>query len=113
MSYAVAETQIDGAVSWHQDAKTALAAMESRNLYVAHTGCDNASGVRPGSGGTDNVAADYDTLIANVTAADALIPLPLTKRLYDRAASGYPNYPTDVVQGEVASEENGSLPYNR
>lgn len=86
-------------------------ATEGRNLYVAHTGGNNVAGSRPYPGGAGNFTADYDTLIANVTTTDALIPLPLTKRLYGIDTAGYPNNPNDVIQGNVASEAFGSKPY--
>lgn len=112
LSYAQSGHQVSQTITQHQAAKTALAATEGRNLYVAHTGGNNVSGSRPYPGGAATFAADYDTLVANVTATDTFIPLPLTKRLYGIDAAGYPNNPDDVIQGNAASEAFGSKPYN-
>lgn len=61
-------------------ARAALAADQGANLYIAHTGGNNVTGARPYPGGEAGFAADYDGLIADVTATDTLLPLPLTKR---------------------------------
>ena len=111
-SYAQSGHVISQTILQHQQAKADLAATEGRNLYVAHTGGNNVSGSRPYPGNAGTFEADYDTLIANVTATDTFIPLPLTKRLYGIDAAGYPNNPGDVIQGNAASEAFGSRPYN-
>ena len=81
-----------------------LQATEGQNLYIVHTGGNNVSGPRPYPGGADTFTADYDSLMQDITSTDAVIPLPLTKRLYVAEPQ--------VLDGDVDSEENGSKPYN-
>ncbi len=82
----------------------ALSSTAGQNLYVVHTGGNDVSSQRPWPGGQATFQSNYDTLIQQITATDAVVPLPLTKRLYTT--------PPEVVDGDLASEENGSKPYN-
>lgn len=103
-SYAVSGYKVAQTIERHALAAADLAATEGANLYIVHTGGNNVSGPRPYPGGADVFQADYDTLMANITAADPVIPLPLTKRLYVD--------PPVVLQDDPATEANGSKPYN-
>jgi hypothetical protein len=85
-------------------AEPALSATEGQNLYVVHTGGNDVSSQRPWPGGQPAFQSNYDTLMQQITATDRVVPLPLTKRLYTTAP--------EVVDGDLASEENGSKPYN-
>ncbi len=85
-------------------AEPAIAATAGQNLYIVHTGGNNVSASRPWPGNAAQFSADYDALMQQATAADTVIPLPLTKRLYTTAPA--------VMDGDAASEANGSLPYN-
>ena len=112
-SYAEGGHKVEGAIQRHADARADLAGRPGPALYVAHIGGNNISGARPYPGGAAIFEADYATLMDNiVSAGDRVIPLPLTKRLYGIGEAGYPNNPEDVVQGDAASEANGSKPYN-
>lgn len=97
---------ISGAIARHAAAKaeTAISATEGQNLYIAHTGGNNVSGTRPWPGGQGAFQSDYTTLMQQITATDTVVPLPLTKRLYPDAPA--------VIDGDAASEANGSKPYN-
>ncbi|MEO0659825.1 MAG: hypothetical protein AAFY74_20480 [Pseudomonadota bacterium] len=81
-----------------------IAATTGQNLYLVHTGGNNVSGSRPWPGGETGFAAEYDGLMQDITATDAVVPMPLTKRLYTSAPQ--------VIHGDPASEANGSRPYN-
>jgi len=85
-------------------AEAAFAATEGQNLYIVHTGGNNVSSRRPYPGYAADLTFDYDGLMQDITATDIVVPLPLTKRLY-------PSEP-QVIAGDLASEENGSKPYN-
>ena len=110
LSYAVSGHQIANTRTRFADAKADLSTDEGNNLYIAHTGGNNVSSQRPYPGGEAAIANDYDALIADITATDTFLPLPLTKRLYGRA-SGYTD-PNSVNPADPASAANGSLPYN-
>lgn len=109
-SWASAGDQVSHTRAEFAAAKAALSADEGANLYIAHTGGNNVSGQRPWPGGQASFVADYDALIAEVTATDTLLPLPLTKRLYGKEG-GYAD-PLSVIPGDAGSEANGSKPYN-
>ena len=112
-SYAEGGHKVANAIQRHADARADLAGRPGPALYVMHIGGNNVSGARPYPGGAGVFAADYATLTDNIAAAgDRMIPLPLTKRLYGSGDPGYPNNSGDVVQGDAASEANGSKPYN-
>ena len=85
-------------------AESAIAATAGQNLYIVHTGGNNVSAIRPWPGGEAAFVSDYDALMLDITSTDAVVPLPLTKRLYTEEPQ--------VAVGDIASEENGSKPYN-
>lgn len=110
-NYAESGNTVSSTIGHHQTAQTALAATAGQNLYIVHTGGNNVSSNRPYPGGEGNFSSDYATLMANITATDTVIPLPLTKRLYGIGDAGYPGNTHDVVQGDAASEVYGAQPY--
>ncbi|MFK7942826.1 MAG: hypothetical protein AB8B85_07945 [Paracoccaceae bacterium] len=99
--------KIDGTIAKHAlaAADPAISATQGSNLYLVHTGGNNVSSYRPWPGRQDEFEQDYTALMQQITTSgDRVVPLPLTKRLY-------PDSPA-VIHGDVASEENGSKPYN-
>jgi hypothetical protein len=104
-SYAASGDTVSGTLAKAATAKADLAASQGGNLYLIHSGGNNVTTARPYPGGAGAFAADYDTLVANLSVGgDKVLPLPLTKRLYSTAPL--------VIQGDAASEANGSKPYN-
>lgn len=112
-SYAESGNTVSDTIARHATAQADLAATAGNNVYVVHAGGDTVSAQRPYPGGAGDFGSDYTTLLGNITStSDTVIPLPLTKRLYGLADPNYPNVPGAVVQDDVASEANGSKPYN-
>lgn len=111
-SYAQSGDRISDTITRFAQAKADLTASEGNNIYITHTGGNNVSTARPYPGGAGTFQSHYDLLMGDITATDAVIPLPLTKRLYGIDDPAYPAVTNAVVQGDAPSEANGSKPYN-
>jgi hypothetical protein len=115
-SYARSGDQIINSRDEFAAAKVAHVSGEGDNFYFAHIGGNNVSGAngRPFPGGQATFEADYDALIADITATDTFLPLPLTKRLYGKDnVPPYSTEPLPVIPGNPSTDVNGSLPYNQ
>lgn len=107
--YGQSGSQVDDALNTQLPAAQAdIAAQppgtQDTNLFILHTGGNNVSGQRPYPGGEATFSQDYNDLIDDASVNGLVVPLPLTKRLYNTAPI--------VTDGDTASEANGSLPYN-
>ncbi|MEX5730251.1 hypothetical protein Ga0609869_003604 [Rhodovulum iodosum] len=105
VTYSASGDEISNTIARLSTAKTDLAASAGSNLYIVHSGGNNVSNNRPYPGGKAVFQTDYTALMDAIVAdGDKVVPLPLTKRFYVEAPL--------VVEGDDATEANGSLPYN-
>lgn len=105
-SYAVSGHENPAILNRYLAARAANAETAGRNVYIVHANGNDITNTRPFPGGEAAIRDSQRAIFQAVreVAGDVLAPVLTSKRLYPAAPA--------VIQGDAASEANGSKPYN-